>query len=187
MTPCRNEQSYWCSSNLFFTLLDHKQILWTIATKGIKNALVAGSPKTESVWIPEGGFEDLPRHALFGVVVVSVEKVSKHSLVCWDLCNLNTVDSLSAGLRQRQARPPIWPTLVVFDTPEVEKRSRALDFHSYAFVFIYKFYFWIISNVGKLQRPKSSAITFLFFLPRLVVCISFFLLLIVHKDLWEHE
>lgn len=119
MTPCRNEQSNWCSSNLFFTLLHHKQILWKLATKGIKNTLVAGSPKTENVWIPEGGFEDLPRHALFGVVVVSVEKVSKHSLVCWDVCDLNTVDSLSAGLRQRQARPPIWPTLVVFDTPEV--------------------------------------------------------------------
>lgn len=55
-----------------------------------------------------------------------------------------------------------------------DKRSRPLVFHSYAFVFIYSFYFLIISNVGKLQRPKSSAITFIYFLLRLVVSISFF-------------
>lgn len=69
--------------------------------------------------VPERGLKDLPRRALFGVVVVSVEKVSEHSLVCRDVCHLDTVDSLSAGLRQRQARPSIWTTLVVFNTPEV--------------------------------------------------------------------
>lgn len=103
----------------FFTLPDYKQILWKNVTKAIKNALVAGSLKTKNVGIPERGLEDLARRALLGVVVVPVEKVSKHSLVCRDVGDLNTVDSLSAGLRQWQARPPIWATLVVLNTPEV--------------------------------------------------------------------
>lgn len=69
--------------------------------------------------LPERGLEDLPGSALLGVVIVSVEKVSKHRLVCRDVSHLNTVYSLSAGLRQRQARPPVWTALVVLDAPKV--------------------------------------------------------------------
>lgn len=69
--------------------------------------------------LPERGLEDLSRGALFGVVVVAVEKVSEHSLVSGDVRCFHAVYSLGAGLRQRQARPPVWTTLVVLDTPEV--------------------------------------------------------------------
>lgn len=52
--------------------------------------------------LPESGLEDLSRSALFGVVVVAVEKVSKHSLVGGDVHSLQAVHALCAGLRQRQ-------------------------------------------------------------------------------------
>lgn len=71
------------------------------------------------MWLPERGLEDLSGSALLGVVIVPVEKVSEHSLVCRDVSYLNTVYSLSAGLRQRQARPPVWTALVVLDAPKV--------------------------------------------------------------------
>lgn len=87
----------------------------------MKYTLMAG---TETVQVPERGLENLARRALFGVVVVSVEKVSKHGLVGRDVCHLHTVDSVSAGLRQRQARPSVWTTLVVFDAPEVTADKR---------------------------------------------------------------
>lgn len=71
------------------------------------------------VCLPERGLEDLSWGALFGVVVVSVEKVSEHSLVGGNVHCFYAVYSLSAGLGQRQARPPIWTTLVVLDAPKV--------------------------------------------------------------------
>lgn len=77
------------------------------------------------VCLPERGLEDLSRGALFGVVVVSVEEVSEHSLVRWNVHCLHAVDSLGAGLRQRQAWPPIWTPLVVFNAPEETGDSRS--------------------------------------------------------------
>lgn len=71
--------------------------------------------------LPECGLEDLSRGALFGVVVVSVEKVPKHRLVGRDIKHLSTVYSLSASLRQWQARPPIWTAFVVFDAPTANR------------------------------------------------------------------
>lgn len=71
------------------------------------------------VCLPECSLQDLSGGALFGVVVVTVEKVSEHGLVGGDVCCFPAVYSLGADLRQRQARPPIWPTLVVLDAPEV--------------------------------------------------------------------
>lgn len=76
-------------------------------------------PHKQLACLPERCLEDLSWGALFGVVVVSVEKVSEHSLVGGDIRCFHTVYSLGAGLRQRQARPPIWTTLVVLDTPKV--------------------------------------------------------------------
>lgn len=75
------------------------------------------STSQNSLCLPECGLEDLSGGALFGVVVVSVEKVPKHGLVSRDVHCLPTVDSLSAGFRQRQAWPPIWTTLVVLNAP----------------------------------------------------------------------
>lgn len=69
--------------------------------------------------LPEGGPEDLSWRALFGVVVVAVEEVSKHRLVSRDVHGLQAVHALRAGLRQRQARPPVWTPLVVLDAPEM--------------------------------------------------------------------
>lgn len=77
----------------------------------------------QTVCLPERGLEDLSGGALFGVVVVPVEKVSKHSLVGRDVRCLPTVDPLGAGLRHRQARPPIWPSLVVVDAPRATFKS----------------------------------------------------------------
>lgn len=120
MEQCRNEQiSYWCGSfsSLSWTIINSYR---KITSKAMKDSQVAGSLRTwKQPQVPERGLEDLPRRALFGVVVVSVEKVSKHSLVCRDVRHLDTVNALGAGLRQRQARPSIWTTLVVFDAPEV--------------------------------------------------------------------
>lgn len=104
----------------FFTLLDHKPLSW----KSHQKHQLMGNWGQTKVQVPERGFEDLPRRALFAVVVVAVEKVPKHSLVCRDVCHLDAVDSLGAGLRQRQARPSVWTTLIVFDTPEVTAIQR---------------------------------------------------------------
>lgn len=71
--------------------------------------------------LPERGPEDLSRRALFGVVVVAVEEVSKHSLVSRDVHGLQTVHALCAGLRQRQTRPPVWTPLVVLNAPKMTR------------------------------------------------------------------
>lgn len=71
--------------------------------------------------LPESGLEDLSRGALFGVVVVAVEKVSEHSLVGGDVHRLQAVHALCTGLRQRQTRPPIRTPFVVLNAPKMTK------------------------------------------------------------------
>lgn len=82
---------------------------------------------TKLACLPECGLEDLSRGTLFGVVVESVEKVSKNSLVSRDVRCFPTVYPLSAGLRQWQTRPPIRPPLVVLNTPRVKSVIKLIN------------------------------------------------------------
>lgn len=111
-------------SNLFDTDDDRSTFIPEISTVGNQKhepcpLLPCWAPRLEEpvVCLPERGLEDLSWGALFGVVVVAVEKVSKHSLISRDVHSLQAVHALCAGLRQRQARPPVWTPLVVLDTP----------------------------------------------------------------------
>ena len=110
------------------------------------------------VCLPERGLEDLSRGALFGVVVVSVEEVSEHGLVSWNVHCLHAVYSLGAGLRQRQAWPPIWTPLVVFNAPEETGDSRSLR----AFNLFIR---------GLISIPLSENSTSLFSFIYLLVCL----------------
>lgn len=85
-------------------------------------AQMAGSlPQTtfhkQLLCLPERGLQYLTRGAFLCVVVVTIEEVSKDSLVGRNVCRFAAVHTLNTGLRQRQAWPPIRTALIVLDAP----------------------------------------------------------------------
>lgn len=105
------------------------------------------------VWLPECRLQDLSRGAFFGVVVISVEKVSKDGLVGRDVCRLATVYPLSAGFRQGQTRPPIRTSLIIFNAPRVRFRIRYFGFDLF---FCCQFFFKILWPLGASSLCPSS-------------------------------
>lgn len=55
------------------------------------SAFFSRSSRFQRSLLPERGLENLSRGALFGVIVVAIKKVSKHSLVGWNVCSFPTV------------------------------------------------------------------------------------------------
>lgn len=63
------------------------------------SAFFSRSSRFQRSLLPERGLENLSRGALFGVIVVAIKKVSKHSLVGWNVCSFPTVYRVWAGIR----------------------------------------------------------------------------------------